>query len=241
MQSRGNIPGNSYRYAENLMHRRLPHWALIGGALLSAIAGIINVVGYMGFRHEAVTHLTGTVTLLGIALTESNGTESLHWAMVIGSFVMGAILSGFMIGDRVLKLGRPYGLVLAIESILLFAAIPLLRSDNALGLYFASMACGLQNGMASSYSGAVLRTTHVSGSLTDIGIALGLMMRGKTADHVRLRLCIILTSGFFAGCISGGMLYPHWREVTLIVPAALTGLVAITYHFSAYQRNTPHA
>jgi uncharacterized membrane protein YoaK (UPF0700 family) len=223
------------------MHRRLPHWALIGGALLAFIAGIINVVGYMGFRHEAVTHLTGTVTLLGISLANSGDTESLHWAIVIGSFVMGAMLGGFMIGDRVLKLGRPYGAVLAIESILLFAAIPLLRNDNALGLYLASVACGLQNGMASSYSGAVLRTTHVSGSLTDIGIALGLMLRGKTADLVRLRICITLTCGFFAGCISGGLLYPQWQEMTLAAPAALTGLVAITYHFSGDQRRTSPA
>jgi uncharacterized membrane protein YoaK (UPF0700 family) len=213
------------------MHRRLPKWAFLGGALLSAIAGVINIVGYMGFRHEAITHLTGTVTLLGISLAGSNGTESFHWAFVVGSFVVGASLSGFMVGDRALKLGRPYGSVMAMESLLLFVAIPLLRYDDTLGLYLASMACGLQNGMASTYSGAVLRTTHVSGSLTDIGIALGLMLRGKRADLMRLRLCIVLTFGFFSGCISGGLLYPHWHEATLMVPASLTGIVAIGYRF----------
>ena len=212
------------------MHRQLPHWAWIGGGLLSAIAGMINVVGYMGFRHEAITHLTGTTTLLGISLAGGNGGEMVHWASVIAAFVFGSMLSGFMIGDRVLKLGRPYGLALGMESILLFAAVPMLHIQNAFGLYLASMACGLQNGMASSYSGAVLRTTHVSGSLTDIGTALGLMMRGKSYDPVRLRLCLLLTSGFFIGSIGGRILYPFLHEATLLVPAVLTGLVGLAYH-----------
>jgi uncharacterized membrane protein YoaK (UPF0700 family) len=218
------------------MHRQLPRWAWFGGGLLSAIAGMINAVGYMGFRHEAITHLTGTSTLLGISLAGGDSSEALHWAAVIAAFVFGSMLSGFMIGDRVLKLGRPYGLALALESVLLFAAVPLLDIQSALGLYFASIACGLQNGMASSYSGAVLRTTHVSGSLTDIGIALGLMMRGKHYDPVRLRLCLMLTAGFLAGSVGGGILYPHLHNATLIIPATLTGLAGFAYHvFGCYR------
>ena len=220
------------------MHRQLPRWAWVGGSLLAAIAGVINVVGYMGFRHEAISHQTGTTTLLGISLAGGNGSEILHWASVIAAFVIGSMLSGFMIGDRVLKLGRPYGLALGVESILLFAAVPLLHIHNAAGLYLASMACGLQNGMASSYSGAVLRTTHVSGSLTDIGIALGLMTRGKSYDPVRLRLCLMLTSAFFIGSIGGGILYPLLHEATLLVPAVLTGLVGMTYHACNFRKAT---
>lgn len=212
------------------MHRQLPRWAWGGGALLALVAGMINVVGYLGFRHEAVTHLTGTTTLLGIALASADGGEVLHWLSVIVSFVLGSALSGFLIGNEVLRLGRPYGIALAIESALLFAAVPLLHVESAWGLYLASLACGLQNGMASSYSGAVLRTTHVSGSLTDIGVTLGLLLRGAPADKVRLKLCATLTTGFLIGSICGGAVYPFLHERTLLIPAALTGVFGIAYH-----------
>ncbi|WP_346950154.1 DUF1275 family protein, partial [Dyella sp.] len=65
------------------MLRQLPRWAWIGGGLLAFIAGMINAVGFMGFRHQAITHLTGTATLMGVAAAEGNRGELLHWALAI--------------------------------------------------------------------------------------------------------------------------------------------------------------
>jgi uncharacterized membrane protein YoaK (UPF0700 family) len=44
------------------------------------------------------------------------------------------------------------------------------------------MACGLQNAMATGYSGAVIRTTHVTGIVTALGIAVGLAARRERVD-----------------------------------------------------------
>ena len=46
----------------------LPRWVWVGAGLLACVAGMVNVVGYLGFEHQAVTHLTGTTTLLGEAV-----------------------------------------------------------------------------------------------------------------------------------------------------------------------------
>jgi uncharacterized membrane protein YoaK (UPF0700 family) len=211
------------------MLRQLPRWAWIGGGLLAFIAGMINAVGFMGFRHQAITHLTGTTTLLGAAVAEGNRGEMLHWTLAIVAFVFGAVLSGFIVQQHTLKLGRRYGVALMVESALLFAAVPLIHNGNDIGLYLASIACGLQNAMASTYSGATFRTTHLSGIFTDLGIYLGQRLRGLEVDMLRIHVCILVAGSFLAGSAVGALAFGVLAERTLLLPAALTGLVGLAY------------
>src|SRR6185437_14672876 len=143
--------------------RQLPRWAWFGTGALAFIAGLVNAAGYLGFRHESISNMTGNTSLLGVALGGGDGAEAVHWALAIGAFVLGTMLSGMIVQQSTLKLGRRYGVALTLESLLLFAAIPFLDASNSAGLYLASIAMGLQNGMVSAYSGAIIRTTHVTG------------------------------------------------------------------------------
>ena len=43
----------------------LPRWVWVGAISLACVGGMVNVVGYLGFEHQAVSHLTGTTSLLG--------------------------------------------------------------------------------------------------------------------------------------------------------------------------------
>lgn len=211
------------------MFRQLPKWVLGGGALLAFIAGIINATGFMGLQHQGITHLTGTTTLLGIAVAENDGARALHFALMISSFVLGCIGSGAIIQDSVLKLGRRYGVVLVLEAVLLALAVPLLGAGNLAGDYLASAACGLQNAMVSTYSGAVLRTTHFSGTLTDLGIFVGHWLRGLPVDARRIRLLLSLVSAFLAGAVAGAWLFHVLAHAALYVPAAATGSIGLIY------------
>jgi uncharacterized membrane protein YoaK (UPF0700 family) len=213
------------------MLRRLPRWAWFGGMVLTCIAGMINAVGYLGFRHQAVTHLTGSTTLAGAALSSGDLAEAAHWFLIIVAFMGGAVISGIIVQQPSLKLGRPYGVALMLESLLLFAAVPLIHQQNDLGLYLASAACGLQNAMATTYSGTVLRTTHLSGSFTDVGIALGQLLRGLETDVLRLRLYLMLIASFFVGSVLGGLFFHRIGELTLLIPAALTGVAGLSYRW----------
>lgn len=211
------------------MIAKLPRWVWAGGAVLAFIAGMINAVGFMSFQHQGVTHLTGTTTLVGIAVATRDGLKALHLLGIIAAFLAGATFSGFLIQDSTLRLGRRYGVALLAESALLFAAVPLLGHHLLLGACLASCACGLQNAMASTYSGATLRSTHVSGAFTDMGIFLGHFLRGVPVDGKRARLCLVLTGSFFTGGVAGAVAFGSFGYATLRIPAALTGAVGLGY------------
>jgi uncharacterized membrane protein YoaK (UPF0700 family) len=219
------------------MISKLPRWVLFGGGVLAFIAGIVNAVGFLGFHHQGITHLTGTTTLLGIAVATQNFPGIVRLLAFIGSFLAGAILSGFVIQDSTLSLNRRYGVALALESLFLFSAIPLLQRGIFFGDCLASMACGLQNAMASTYSGAVIRTTHVSGIFTDLGIFIGHWIRGLAVDFRRLRLWFMLIFGFGAGGTVGALLFQRFDYHALYLPAALTGLAGAG--FGLYRKYRP--
>lgn len=207
----------------------LPRWVWIGAGSLACVAGMVNVVGYLGFEHQAITHLTGTTTLLGSALSRGDLRAVFHLLGLVLAFVAGATASGMIVQDSTLRLGRRYGVALAVESILLFAAVPLFERQQFAGALCAAMACGLQNAMATTYSGAAVRTTHLSGMFTDLGIGLGHALRGMALPKRRLALSCLIITGFFTGGVIGAWLFRQLGYGALAVPATMTGLVGIGY------------
>ena len=207
----------------------LPRWVWIGAGLLACVAGMVNVVGYLSFEQQAVTHLTGTTTLLGEAVAKRDLHAISRLAGVALAFMAGAALSGMIVQDSTLKLGRRYGVALVLESLLLFAAIPLFMQGRLAGPLLAAMACGLQNAMATTYSGAVIRTSHLSGMFTDLGIGLGHALRGMPLQKRRLLLCGLIISGFFTGAVLGALLFVRFGYAALAVPATITGSIGLGY------------
>ncbi len=218
------------------MISKLPRWVWTGAWALSFIAGIVNVVGLLGFEHQAITHLTGNTSMLAAALASFNLDGTLHFAALIGSFLAGCAVSGFIIQDSTLQLGRRYSVALFLVAILLFVSVSLLERGSAYGMYTAAAGMGLQNAMVSTYSGAVVRTTHVSGMFTDLGIYLGHRLRGLPIDSRRLKLCVLIISGFFCGGIAGAFLYQAIGYSALYIPSGLTATVAIVYGIFNFNR-----
>lgn len=217
------------RHCVDLMINKLPKWVEIGGFFLAFTAGSVNSVGLLGFKHQAVSHLTGVSTFFSLEVAGADWWEVFHLWVVALAFLVGAIFSGFVVGNTALKLGRRYSLALAIEALLLIAAAVALFLNKPSGYFFASAACGLQNAMTSSYSGAVVRTTHVSGLFTDIGIMLGMRLRGQKIDQRRVLLYLILISGFVLGGVVGALIYQQVESMALLMPAAIALLLSICY------------
>lgn len=211
------------------MIRQLPRWVWLGACLLPFAAGMVNAVAFLGFTHDAVSHATGNTTRLFIGLARPGWPELGPLGGILLAFLAGAVLSGIVIGNERLKLGRHYGIALILESGLLALAYWLFGRGHPAGEYCAAAACGLQNAMVATYSGSVIRTTHVTGILSDVGAWLGCLLRGQKPDRRQLALLLILFFSFGLGGTAGAFGFDQFRYRTLLAPSALSLLVGVSY------------
>lgn len=218
------------------MISKLPRWVEYGAFLLALLAGCVNAVGLLGFQHQAVTHISGTVTLLGSSFL-IGVDSSIHLFFIIFSFLVGAAFSGFFIESSALKLGRRYGVALCIEGSLLLLSLGFLLQGHVYGQYLASAACGLQNAMITTFSGAVVRTTHMTGIITDLGIMIGESLRGRQFDRRKAKLFLFIFFGFLSGGMTGAALFNLYGLHTLIFPSVLAYSIAFIYWAYLYRLN----
>lgn len=217
----------------------------MAGTVLAACAGIVNAVAWLELG-AFVSHMTGNMSKVGIRIQGAhvgrNDLADVVEAMgLVASFMAGAVMCGLLVTSSVVRFGRElYGLALIGNSSFLLVAMVLSKHPSA--KYLAAAACGLQNGMCTSHFGAVCRTTHVTGLVTDAGTALGRLLavalrrcarhrrsgaldRAETeVEAERLWVYFCLGAGFLLGTKTGAWL-AHWLGAFgLAVPAAVTGL-----------------
>lgn len=198
------MPYSPFADKKNLYRER--PWVFLFGGMLSSVAGFVNVV-LLGIYHVPVSHMSGAVSRLAIDITTVDQTDLRGALAIFIGFLAGAILSGLIIGTTQIRPGRRYGVTMLVEGGLLCTSTTLLLHQNAYGVPLASMACGLQNAMASSYYGMIIRTTHVTGMTTDIGVLLGQWIRYRRVELWKLSLLTLLLGGFFAGGLLGAVAF----------------------------------
>lgn len=216
----------------------LPRWVEYGAFILAAVAGSVNAIGLIGFGHQSISHLSGSATLLGIGFISPSYAQVVHLIGVLLSFMVGAALSGWVLSGQSLKLGRYYDVLLSIEAMLLAISMYFLNADLAWGHFSASAACGLQNALATTYSGAIVRTTHVTGIFTDLGIMLGAKLRGETFDKRKAILFLLIIIGFIVGGMLGAWLFSYWQFMALAMPAVICLMLAFAYRIYSRHLHT---
>jgi uncharacterized membrane protein YoaK (UPF0700 family) len=209
------------------MISRLPHWVWPVAWLLAFDAGAVNAIGMLGAAQQAVSHLTGTTTLLATAIVAGDAADVARFAGVALAFVAGAAASGALMPMDPLRLGQRQSAVLVGVALLLLLARAGFESGSLAGLCAAAAACGLQNAMTTSYSGAVVRTSHVSGMFTDLGIALGHVLRRTPVPARRLLICSVVIAGFFAGGLAAAVLFARGGYAARWLPVAVTLALAV--------------
>src|SRR3569623_366647 len=98
------------------MLSKLPRWIWIGIWVLAFVAGAVNVVGFLCFTHQSVSHLTGTTSMLGASLGTGDVPAMVRYLSVLFSFVFGAFVSGYTVQNGALRLGRHYGVIMIVEA-----------------------------------------------------------------------------------------------------------------------------
>lgn len=205
-------------------------------SLLSFVAGVVNVAGFLAVQ-RLTTNVTGHFAFFVDEVFKLNFLQGFVFFLYIFFFFLGSFVSSFMV-ELMYKKNFPYVYILPalLESAILLA-VPLfgdqLVQDSPDGLAFLLLfAMGLQNSLVTSISNATVRTTHLTGLFTDLGIELSQLFfykaqdqRNKLFSSIRLRLTIICF--FFVGGIVGGIFYASIQLNVLLI-AAGTLILGIT-------------
>ncbi len=94
-----------------------PFLALIlAGCLLSFVAGYINTIFLVGYFQASLSAATGSSSRMAIELAKGNFGMTLHFFLLIFSFVLGSFISAALVGGSSFRIQRSYGLVLILES-----------------------------------------------------------------------------------------------------------------------------
>ncbi len=222
------MPYRSSAVVARALRREWP-WVSAGGAALAGIAGFVNAC-VLGTFQVPVSHMTGAVSRLSRDVATANAADLGTVAALVVGFALGAVGSGIVVGGSSLRPGRRYGAVLVVEGVALALAAVLLGTSTVAGVALAAFACGLQNAMASSYYGLVLRTTHLTGIVTDLGVLLGQRLRGQPVPAWKWVVLGALVAGFFAGGLAGVVAVGRAGPAALGLPAAaclVAGAVAV--------------
>lgn len=219
----------STRESGRVRARPRPHLLLVGGVGLAALAGAVNAIGLLGAYHVPVSHMSGAVAHVSIDLVAGDHVRMRVAALMVLCFLVGTVVSGVVIGGQRLMPGRRYGLAMMIEGGALAAGAAALSHGGSGAAYWCAFACGLQNAMATSYCGLVIRTTHVTGVVTDIGILLGHWIRHRRQEPWRLLLLCGLLAGFLVGGLVGAVGWAWWGPYALWSAAAAVGLAGFGY------------
>lgn len=219
--------------------RPVDRWLFFGGPLLAAVAGYVNVILLMSFAMP-VSHVTGAVAHLGLDGTHWDLPQLRLAASMVLAFLLGAALTGYWIGAPIFQHRRRYGLVFLAQGLLFGLAAHSLSRGSLLAVPFAACGCGMQNALASSYRGLNLRTTHMTGVITDIGVLLGLRARGRQIQAWRLGLLVLIFGGYLAGTVAGVLIADRWRALALYLSAWLCLLGGLTYLLAAPSTQAPN-
>jgi uncharacterized membrane protein YoaK (UPF0700 family) len=185
-------------------------------SILSFVAGIVNVTGFLSFQ-QLTTNVTGHFALFIYDVSNFEFWKGTIYFLYIFSFLLGSFFSSFLIEKfKENKKRNVFVLPTIIECLILsFIVIASTITEIARpNLIVCSLlfAMGLQNSFVTKISNAVVRTTHLTGLFTDLGIELSQLLFPKAYPHrdtlkstIKLRIYIICF--FFLGGIIAWLLY----------------------------------
>lgn len=208
-------------------------------------AGVLNIGGFMAC-HRFVSHVTGFATFFGYELSEQDQAQH-AWGMLAVPlfFLLGAMLSGYLVDLRLKLHKKPryyisFGVIFFLTLVVGVGGVlgyfgtfgePLETSRDYTLLVFLCLICGIQNGTIATVSRSVIRTTHLTGITTDLGIGLVRLLNRKSLsgeidnerNAVLMRIGIIFFFGL--GSVVGAFAFREFGHAGFFIPVFTSGLL----------------
>ncbi|KAL7546822.1 hypothetical protein ACHAWF_010158 [Thalassiosira exigua] len=206
------------------------------GMACAFVAGYTNGVCLGGFidpdlnnARQTVAGVTGAYTAAAIELADGNLSE---YRLMVGTIlsVMGGSCISSVLNPRpvAFELSPSYGGTFMIATV--FSLIGSLEAlhNNRREFFFTAVSNGIMNGVSSMYSANLLRTTHLTGTTTDIGLFLGQWLRGNRTNNWKLYILSGLATSFWLGSYGGYEASKATREYSLLFATVFFFVLGMT-------------
>src|SRR5580692_147018 len=211
---------------------------------LAFVAGFANAAGFVLFG-AFTSHVTGNVARVSASVARGDIKGAEQAGVLVAVFLLGAVTASLLVETNLFRrTSSAYGAALLVQGGLLSAFVV---TDAASLLSFAM---GMQNSLVTRLSGSVVRTTHLTGVVTDLGIEMARWARWTWSKRFRDRvagpgrnpaarptsarslLLLTIAATFTVGGILGAIAAPAWGTRSIAVPAVAI-LLAAAYAFAA--------
>lgn len=214
-------------------------------AILSLTAGIVNIIGVLSIQ-TLTTNVTGHFAFFAEEIVNERYLNAFVFLIYIVAFLSGAFFSNLLIElnskkNPLIAHSIPMGIEIFILTIIGIYGYTWLSYgwNPQMIAYSLLFSMGLQNALVTTISSSTVRTTHLTGLFTDLGIELSQLFfykqkdaRTKLTRSIRLRIVIIVF--FFSGCIIGGFAYGQYNMQALLI-AAFCLIMALIYDNIRYR------
>lgn len=222
--------------------------------LLSFVAGLVNITGVLALK-TLTTNVTGHFAFFAEEVMRHDYTTAFTFLLFTVFFLLGSFLSSFL--QELISLKNPdlsHIFPITLEMVILIAVgifgttSGIFTLDGKLTAFFMLLAMGIQNSLVTNISRSVVRTTHLTGLFTDLGIELSQLFfykkpeeNKKLKTNIYLRISII--GFFFIGCVLGGFAFSLLELKTLFIAcfflliALLYDSIRLQYHLLKRRKN----
>mgnify|MGYP003633634026 FL=1 len=213
--------------------------------ILSFVAGMVNITGFLAFK-QLTTNVTGHFALFIGDVSNLKFWKGTVYFLYIFAFLFGSFLSSFLIEKyKENKKLNVFVLPTIIECLILLS-ISIISNIGEIKypdliVCLLLFAMGLQNSFVTKISNAIVRTTHLTGLFTDLGIELSQLFfpeshpnKEKIKSTIKLRIYIICF--FFLGGIVSGFLYSSLDlKLNTLIFGAVILLISLFYDDVRYK------
>jgi uncharacterized membrane protein YoaK (UPF0700 family) len=207
-------------------------------------AGSINIGGFMAC-HRFVSHVTGFATFFGYEINQPDRTQAFGMLAVPLFFLFGSMVSGQLVDIRLKLHKRPkyyiaFGMIFSLLCFVLFMGMlgyfgkfgePFGLSRDYTLLILLCLVCGIQNGTITSVSKSIVRTTHLTGVTTDLGLGIVRLLnrnkiKGDLGNELHATLMRVGIIFFFGlGSVVGGFAFSKLQYAGFGIPVLTSGIL----------------
>nr|WP_295773881.1 YoaK family protein [Rhodoferax sp.] len=212
------------------------------GCTLCGIAGATNAGGFLAVG-QYTSHMSGILSSVADHLVLGEVQLAIASVALLMAFVLGSMTTAWMVNWSLRRQMRSaFARPLLVEAALLLLFGIFGASINSFASLFVPLTVlllcfimGLQNAVITKVSHAEIRTTHVTGLLTDLGIELGKFFyinrsqfgQKVVANRAKMRIHALLVGSFLAGALIGAYGFKVYGYISTVPLAIL--LMVVTW------------